>query len=205
MVKSQQREAVRGQLLEQGFNRELVEEALEKTSSVDLEILLEYIDDKMIHNKDNSINEPSNISTSSKGEKERKKKMDELAKQKQARKQEQLHLRKLRDQIKADRMELEQEKLKEQSKNPVKTVEVKETVGPDDCSITVMNLENGENLLIVSKKGEEISILLKRIEELVAIADIEVFNGEDLVEDDRKSLEEHGFFPFVTLMVKCAE
>ncbi|ELQ74048.1 hypothetical protein THOM_3037, partial [Trachipleistophora hominis] len=202
MVKSMDAEEARVQLLEQGFTNELIEEALKNTSSTNLEILLDYIEERL--SKMESCDERSVLET--KEDRERKKKLEELKKQKELRRQERLHLKKLRDQIKADRIELEQEKKKErEQENVEKSVEVKPIVGPDECIITVLNLENGESFDVIMKKNECVSTLLREIEGKVKLADPEIFCGDDLIEEDKKSLDEHGFHPFVTLIVKNAE
>ncbi|ELA47163.1 hypothetical protein VCUG_01352 [Vavraia culicis subsp. floridensis] len=202
MVQNVQADEVRVQLQKQGFSNELIEEALENTASVDLEILLDYIEEKMC--KMDNRDERNVLET--KEDRERKKKLEELKRQKELRQQERLHLKKLRDQIKADRIELEQEKKKEREQDGVeKTVEMKPVVGPDECSITVFNLENGESFDVIMKKDESVSNLLREIEGKVGLADPEIFLGDDLVEDDRKSLDEHGLYPFATLIIKNAE
>jgi len=58
---------------------------------------------------------------------------------------------------------------------------------------------------IFLKRTESILKLFIEVEKLTGIKDLEIFDGEELIEDDRRTLDEHGFFPFANLIVKLPE
>lgn len=199
MPKHSQKEYVRNQLLEQGLSGDLIDEALKNTGSNDLEILLEYIEERQIK-KESEIEHND--------ERERKKKLAIIEEQKRKKMQDMIHKKKLLEQIAADRIEMINERKREirsicEEAGAEKTVKIEP--GENECDINILNLETGDSFNVVLKKTESILLLLQKIEELTGYKEPEIFDGDELIEDDRRSLEEHGFHPFVNLIVKQPE
>lgn len=190
---------VRKELLDQGISNELINEALTNTGSLDLEILIEYIEEKA----DDDLK-----MRKQKEDRERNRKKREIEETRQKKIQDRLHKKKVLDQIKADRKETMQERLREIAQITKKddiqnTKEI--SAAPDECEISINNLENGSFFRIFLKRTESILKLFIEVEKLTGIKDLEIFDGEELIEDDRRTLDEHGFFPFANLIVKLPE
>lgn len=199
MAKNSQKEYVTHQLLEQGLSHALIEEAMRNTGSHDLDIVLEYIEER--RNKTEQEIE-------SKEERERKRKMKEFKERERIIREEKIHKEKLLEKIRADREEAIRERKKEikamnEESFSEKTVKVEPSA--NDCEIKVLDIENGLLYDFVFDKDVSIVVLLQAIEKETGLKDIELFDGDELIEDDRRTLKEHGFHPFASLVVKHPE
>ncbi|KRH92156.1 hypothetical protein M153_10711000278 [Pseudoloma neurophilia] len=199
MARNTQKEYVKTELLEQGIPLATIEDAMKKTESIDLDVLLQYIDERRFK-KEQEIE--------SREEREKRRKIAELEEKKRRMKQDIIYKKQILDKIAADREEALKERKREleaMNEETVSEKSVKILPKANECDIQVFDLETGRNYNFVLDKNLSIMDLFQEIEKESGLKDFEVLEGDLLIEDDRRTLDEHGFFPYATLTVKLPE
>lgn len=199
MARNSQKEYVKDQLLEQGLSLSLIDEAMKNTGSYDLDIVLEYIEER--RNKTEQEIE-------SREEKEKKKKLKEFKERGKIIREEKILKQKLLEKIRADREEAIKERKREilaitEDSQTEKSVKIEPSA--NECEIKVLDIEKGLSYEFVFDQDASILVLLKAIEKETGVKDPEIFDGDELIEDDRRTLKEHGFYPFASLVAKHPE